>query len=213
MQDVLDISPEDRLDTAKSRQILDGARQVFLSQGFDAASMGEIAKAAGVSKGTLYVYFDSKEALFAALVKTQCRLTAERLFELDAENHDVGDALRSLGLSFVDAMLEPSHVSTVRMVIGAAERQPEIGQLFLASGPRVGWARLADWLRVKVEQGDLVIEDCDVAAKQFLTMSHGAVMMPVLIGAEAPPAPDRIAYLVDSAVKVFLAAYGPKPGR
>ena len=47
-------------DSAKCRQIMDGAREVFLAQGFDAASMGEIARKAGVSKGTLYVYFDSK---------------------------------------------------------------------------------------------------------------------------------------------------------
>ena len=80
---------QDQLDSAKRRQILDGARQVFLAQGFDAASMGEIARAAGVSKGTLYVYFASKEELFGELVKRQCALTAERLFELDADNHDV----------------------------------------------------------------------------------------------------------------------------
>ena len=41
-------SVEDALDSAKRRQVLDGARQVFLAHGFDAASMGEIAKAAGV---------------------------------------------------------------------------------------------------------------------------------------------------------------------
>ena len=54
-------------DSAKRRQIIEGAREVFLAQGFDAASMGEIARKAGVSKGTLYVYFDSKERLFEAI--------------------------------------------------------------------------------------------------------------------------------------------------
>ena len=49
------------------------------AQGFDAASMGEIAREAKVSKGTLYVYFDSKEALFAALIDETKRATAERL--------------------------------------------------------------------------------------------------------------------------------------
>jgi AcrR family transcriptional regulator len=49
----------DRQDGTKRRQIMDGAREVFLAQGFDGASMGEIARQAGVSKGTLYVYFDS----------------------------------------------------------------------------------------------------------------------------------------------------------
>src|SRR5438094_10423122 len=58
----------ERHDSAKRRQIMQGARLVFLAQGFDGASMGEIARQAGVSKGTLYVYFDSKEALFEAIV-------------------------------------------------------------------------------------------------------------------------------------------------
>ena len=49
-------------DSSKRRQILDGARKVFMDLGFDGASMGEIARAAGVSKGTLYVYFDDKIA-------------------------------------------------------------------------------------------------------------------------------------------------------
>src|SRR5215470_3506409 len=64
-------------DTAKREQILEGARRVFLGQGFDAASMGEIARAAGVSKGTLYVYFKNKEDLFESIVHEQCEVQAE----------------------------------------------------------------------------------------------------------------------------------------
>ena len=54
--------PANDEDSAKRRQIVEGARKVFRELGFDAASMGEIAKAAGVSKGTLYVYFADKLA-------------------------------------------------------------------------------------------------------------------------------------------------------
>ena len=61
-------------DSAKRRQIVEGAQRVFMSHGFDAASMGEIAKAAGVSKGTLYVYFQNKEQLFEAIVQQECVL-------------------------------------------------------------------------------------------------------------------------------------------
>ena len=64
-------------ETDKRRQILDGAREVFLASGFDGASMGAIAKAAGVSKGTLYVYFESKESLFEALTIEEKRSLAE----------------------------------------------------------------------------------------------------------------------------------------
>src|ERR1700680_2531129 len=82
-------SSADGEDSAKRRQILNGAREVFLAQGFDAASMGEIARRAGVSKGTLYVYFKSKEELFEAVVGRQCRTQAEQIFNLDPEDHDV----------------------------------------------------------------------------------------------------------------------------
>ncbi|WP_020179461.1 TetR/AcrR family transcriptional regulator [Methylopila sp. M107] len=210
MQTTLDRpKADDALDSAKRRQIIDGARSVFLAQGFDAASMGEIARAAAVSKGTLYVYFENKEELFGALVRQQCALTAERLFELDAENHDVREVLRRLGLSFIEAMTEASHISTVRMVIGSAERRPEIGQLFLDAGPRSGIRRLSVWLEAKVAQGELAIEDVEVAAAQFLSMCHALVMMPVLIGGERPPGAERIAYLVGRTVDLFLAGYGP----
>src|SRR5262245_65890062 len=59
---------EARSDRLKRRQILEGARRMFLAQGFDAASMGAIARQAGVSKGTLYVYFKSKKELFESIV-------------------------------------------------------------------------------------------------------------------------------------------------
>ena len=48
---------------AKRRQVMEGARTIFLSEGFDGASMNDIARAAGVSKGTLYVYFDFEGAI------------------------------------------------------------------------------------------------------------------------------------------------------
>src|SRR5437762_1301306 len=77
------------IESEKRRQIIDGARDVFLAQGFDAASMSDIARKAGVSKGTLYVYFDSKEALFQAIAHEQCHAQAEQIFALDHGDHDV----------------------------------------------------------------------------------------------------------------------------
>jgi AcrR family transcriptional regulator len=72
----------ERLDRAKCRQVLEAHGRSF-AQGFDGASMGEIARRAGVSKGTLYVYFDSKEALFEAIFEDECGLQAEQVFALD----------------------------------------------------------------------------------------------------------------------------------
>ena len=89
--------PAESLDNAKRRQIMEGAREVFLAQGFDAASMGEIARKAGVSKGTLYVYFDSKEQLFEVIVHEACEAQAKAVFSLDPADHDVEAVLTRLG--------------------------------------------------------------------------------------------------------------------
>src|ERR1700738_3623642 len=105
-------APAERADTAKRRQIMDGARAVFLAQGFDAASMGEIAKAAGVSKGTLYVYFKDKDELFKAIVQKECVFQAEGIFELDAADPDVAGTLRRMGVAFVQALCAPGRQSS-----------------------------------------------------------------------------------------------------
>ena len=95
-------------------------------------------KASGVSKGTLYVYFDSKDKLFEVLTIEEKKTLAEVLFKLDPENPDVRAELAALGASFLKHMAEPSHISSIRMVIGAAEKFPRIGQTFYEAGPQTG---------------------------------------------------------------------------
>src|SRR5947207_559844 len=73
----------DQEDSSKRRQILDGARKVFMDLGFDGASMGEIARAAGVSKGTLYVYFADKCALFEAILEQEALFHGQVAFNFD----------------------------------------------------------------------------------------------------------------------------------
>ena len=95
-------------ESAKRRQIVDGARAVFLAQGFDAASMNDIARAAGVSKGTLYVYFKNKEELFEAIVEQECEAQAEGIFDLDPNDHDVEAVLTRLGVAYVKFLCRPA---------------------------------------------------------------------------------------------------------
>src|SRR5262249_2670696 len=87
-------------ETAKRRQSMGGAQVVFLAQGLDAARMGEIARRAGVSKGTLYCYFQSKEELFAVVVQGSCSMQAEALLALDPSDHDVEAVLTRLGQAY-----------------------------------------------------------------------------------------------------------------
>lgn len=195
-------------ESRKQRQILDGARRVFLAQGFDGASMGEIAKAAGVSKGTLYVYFDSKEALFEALTIAERSGLAEALFRLDEHDPDVRSVLHRLGTTLLEAMVEPDHISSVRMVIGAADKFPRFGRLFYEAGPLQGATRLRAYLDRQVEAGRLAIDDTLLAAQHFLDLcASGLLKRSLFIGQQATPA--EIKANVEAALRVFFAAYGP----
>ena len=186
---------------------MDGARAVFLAQGFDAASMGEIARQAGVSKGTLYVYFDSKEALFEAIVEEECRSQAEQVFALDSDDHDVEAVLTRLGRAYVRFLCRPRRLSPLRTVISISERMPAIGKQFYETGPATGVARLARYLEDQVAAGYLAIEDAEVAAAQFLDSCQSTMFKPLIFNFAGPPTDERINHVVGIAVRTFLAAY------
>jgi AcrR family transcriptional regulator len=200
--------PADAIDdSAKRRQIVAGARDVFLSRGFDAASMGDIAKAAGVSKGTLYVYFKDKDELFSAIVQGECGMQAEGVFDFDHEDHDVESVLLRHGKAFVSNFASPGRMSSLRAVIAVAERMPEIGRKVYETGPAVGIAKVAAYLQAQVDAGVLAIDDCEVAAAQFIETCHATMFKPVLFNFGPPPTKKRIDHVVGIAVRVFLAAY------
>src|SRR3954468_10316797 len=90
-------------DSSKRRQILDGARKVFLELGFDGASMGEIARSAGVSKGTLYVYFADKNHLFEAIVEEESIAQGKVAFSFDPER-EATTTLMDFGQAYVQLL-------------------------------------------------------------------------------------------------------------
>lgn len=192
----------------KRRQIMAGARQVFRRAGFDGASMGEIARAARVSKGTLYTYFVSKEALFEALTLDERSGLAEALFQLDLGEPDPRTVLRRLGCSFLETMVRSEHVSAVRMVIGVADKFPRIGQVFFEAGPYQGMSRLAAYLDRQVAAGRLAIADTEMAAQQFLDLCSAWIMKRRLFAVGAAPSAAEIEHRVDQALVMFFAAYG-----
>lgn len=195
--------------SAKRRQIIEGARALFLAQGFDAASMDAIARKAGVSKGTLYVYFDSKEQLFEAIVEDERGAQAEQIFALDAANRDVEGVLTGLGVAYARFLCQPAAASALRTVIAIAERMPELGRKFYEFGPKCGIERLQTYLKAQCDAGVLAIDDSEVAAAQFLDSCQSTLFKPVMFGSVVPTE-ERIQHVVGTAVRTFLAAYKPR---
>ena len=198
-------------DPSKRAQILDGAKRCFLSLGFEAASMNEITSEAGVSKGTLYVYFQDKEDLFKALIdreKSAVMSAAQRKLE---EGGTIPEALHRFGAYVTMRLTSDEVIRAQRMVLGVAERMPEIAARFFTGDSFSAHHVLQAWLDQHVATGALKIDDTDLASRQFLELAMASIYKRRLFGNLRKPVPQaEIDRVVASGVSIFMKVYGPE---
>jgi AcrR family transcriptional regulator len=195
------------LDSAKRRQILDGARRVFFERGFEAASMDAITRAAGVSKATIYAYFPSKDDLIAALVTVEKREQAERFALPPDDERPVAEVLTELGTRTILAMARPEAVQRLRLVVGLAPKMPEIARAFFEDGPQFSTRRLGDYLARLVAEGRLTAADPYRAARQFLDLCLADTSRAIIFGMDPAVSPEAAAAHAAMATETFLRAY------
>lgn len=197
-------------DPAKRAQILDGAKRCFLSVGFEAASMNEITTEAGVSKGTLYVYFEDKQDLFKALIEREkSAVMSAAMHQLDLGT-SLRDSLHRFGAYVTARLTSDEVIRAQRMVLGVAERMPEIATGFFSGDSFSAHHILQAWLEPRVRSGELDIADTDLASRQFLELSMASIYKRRLFGNLPRPVPQpEIDRVVTSAVEMFMRMYGP----
>ena len=201
-------------DPAKRRQIIEGARHVFGTMGFDAASMNDVTRHAGVSKSTLYVYFRSKEELFTALVAEERGHYFEKVRKIFTDPRDPVGTLRTYGLLLVTMLTSEPVVRANRTVIAVADRMPEIGHDFFEQGPRRTIRLLADYIAAANAIGTLAAPDPQVAGIQFTELALASLFRRRLYNHLATePSAAEIAGNVEGAVRLFMAGYGPSAPR
>ena len=151
--------------------------------GFDAASMNDITREAGVSKGTIYVYFANKEELFEALIEEERCAIFNDLYEALERAGDVRDTLIRFGMALVTKITSDKVTRAQRTVIGICERIPELGARFYERGPKRGHAKLMAFLNAAVDKGHARDRRCRarrLSADRTLPCRH------------LPPAPVRL---------------------
>ncbi len=199
-----------RLDRdARREAILDVAQEVFLEEGFAAASMSTIAARLGGSKGTLYNYFKSKDELFGAYVERRCLWQQDEIFGSKPETETPLQTLQRLGRGYLRHIMNDQNLRNFRIIAAEAERSPEIGQVFYEAGPKRGAERMADLLAQMERDGALDLEgDPLSAAKYFLAMVNNHLFKARLCNAIPELTPQQIDEESASAARVFLRAYG-----
>ena len=198
-------------DPSKREQILDGAWRMFKQKGFDAASMNDITREAGVSKGTIYVYFANKEELFAALIDRHRSEFADSMRDILAGTEEVRDGLRQFGTAFANRLVCTDMIPAMRSLLGVIDRMPKLSRRFFSSAPNNIRIVLEEFIRHHIENGSLQVDDVELAARQFIELSTGTFFKYRLFGELEGPVPDEeLERVISSAIRVFMAAYGTK---
>lgn len=184
-----DPGQSDPAQSEKGRAILAGALEVFTTQGYAAASMDRIAKAAGVSKPTLYTHFNNKEGLFIALVqqKTQDnRHILERLPTAAYLQAPPEKMLPQLATTVLEEFSGDRSLMTLsRLIIGESERFPNLAKTFIREVEKPMLEMLSAYL---TDQPQLNFPDSMVAARIFVgAIVHYLLTQNVMQGSEILP--------------------------
>lgn len=195
----------------KRRAILDAARSVFLRNGYQGASMDEIAALAEVSKQTVYKHFADKERLFTEIITADIQAGEQRsdtLLDDLPDSTDLGADLREIARRLVTVVTRPHLVRMRRVVIGEADRFPDLARTWYASGPERGYERLAHRFAQLAHQGRLRAPDPLAAAQQFVWLALSVPLNRAMFDPE-PHTTEELHRFADEAVRTFLAAFGP----
>ncbi len=192
----------------KFDQVLAGARKVFVEFGYERASVDEIARVASVSKATLYSYFPDKRHLFTEVYRTEILRLADAAVELRSCDVAPEIVLREAAQRFIAYFTSDFALAMYRICVNESPRFPEIGQLFYETGPELGRARLGEYFRAAEARGQLLIDNHDLAADQFLQLCQTTIGDRMLCAVQMKFSEAEIARVVEGTVEMFLARYG-----
>jgi AcrR family transcriptional regulator len=154
-----------RKDT-RPAELLDAALAVFAEKGFAAARMEDIAARAGAAKGTLYLYFPSKEAVFEALVRTLIVPNLDRAEALAAGHSGaVAPLVRQL-VSLLGVLARDERIVVIpRLLIGELFRFPELARFYKSAVVDRGLGLIARIHRQGVASGEFRPQDSEAVAR------------------------------------------------
>ncbi len=201
-----------RLDEDRLAALLDVATEVFLAEGFSAASTNEIARRAGSSKGTFYSRFPTKECLFLAVIERRMKSVLDGMTSLPPSERSLEDTLREYGTRFLRAVLSEEQIVLLRLISMESSRFPALGERFFELGPKRGQAFLAEYFAGQVRERRLKDEDTGQMAEHFMSLlSGGAVRWSTLGLQSVPISKNKLLRHLEAALQTFLAAYARKP--
>lgn len=191
----------------KFDQVLQGARDIFMSDGFEGASVDDIARAAGVSKATLYSYFPDKRLLFMEVAKAECIRQADAATETIDLTQPVRTVLTEAAWQMVNFFTSDFGQRVFRLCVAESDRFPDLGREFYESGPALVRGRLISFMEVGISRGELAIDDLPLAADQFGELCKADLFPRLVFSMDKSFDHAQKERIVTGAIETFLARY------
>ena len=173
--------------------------------------MSHIAARAGVSKGTLYNYFDGKAELFSALIAGECERHLAHVFDIEDPDGDPASALQEIGERMLRMMISDTALTIHRLVVSEAPKFPALARMFHDAGPARAEAFMTAWLTRQITAGHLAMCDPVLAAEQFFSLCQTRIVLHRRLGLWNATDEGDISLVVRSGVRMFLNTYGVTP--
>ncbi|MDF1609343.1 TetR/AcrR family transcriptional regulator [Hoeflea sp. YIM 152468] len=197
-----------QLDSSERETIIiDAAERIIVAQGLAGASMAAIAQEAGMSKRTLYQVFESRTALFAAIIRRMQNMFTRPLTR-DELARPLAERLHLLLTPSGEERADLLPLAILRAMITEAERQPDLAHEFLQEGPYALYAMIRAELDRSVARGEIRISDTGAAARLLADMAHENVLEKLVISPPARRYPDAYNCRLELAIRVFLGGIG-----
>lgn len=192
----------------KRQAIIDVAAEVFREKGFERTSMAEICRRVGFSSATLYNYFTSKEALFVEIMTKANEAEFTAVHQALEVRDDVAEALRHFGERLLTFVYAPD-VMAVRRLVTANFGDSEFSRTCYEMGPKRAINELSVFFLAAMKEGKL--RQCDplVAAMHLRGLLEAELLDAFIFQFAEAVSAERIKGIVERAVSVFMAAYGP----
>jgi TetR/AcrR family transcriptional repressor of mexJK operon len=195
-------------DTPKMMQLIAAAEDIFLAKGYHTATMSDVAKAAGMSKKTVYQLIESKAALFVELLAHQQSLL---VYPEPRPEWSLNDVLVENLVCLARFLLSPQQIAIIRLIMAEYTHSPDLGRAFHKKGVMKARNRMETCLgEIALKQGFVLRDPREMSAMLF-GMAMGEFHLGVLIGFRAAPGRAALERRIRCAVELFMTGLGNNP--
>lgn len=135
--------------------IVEAAMEEFISRGFAATRLDDIAKRAGVAKGTIYLHFRDKESMFEELVRVVIVPVVERLTALPPPTGSVRDLIEAFASSFLKEVIGTRRGDLVRLIVAEGPRFPAVADFYYREVVSRGIAAMRALIELGIARGEI----------------------------------------------------------